>query len=95
MQNPAAVLALLDSSEKLRVKHLEFKFQRRRLLRATQTSSRAWYVSAEAWVSGKRPHSEAVSGVFFGTEVSERAQLGDVSLRICVSCGIIVFWLLE
>uniref|UniRef100_A0A061QNK9 Pre-mRNA cleavage complex 2 protein Pcf11 n=1 Tax=Tetraselmis sp. GSL018 TaxID=582737 RepID=A0A061QNK9_9CHLO len=68
MQNPAAVLALLDSSEKLRVKHLEFKFQRRRLLRATQTSSRAWYVSAEAWVSGKRPHSEAVSGVFFGTE---------------------------
>ena len=59
------VAMLLDSSEKLRPKHLDLKFQRKRRIRANQTASRAWFVPGDLWVAGGAAQSDAAPSIFF------------------------------
>lgn len=64
----SVVSALLESSEKLKGKFLDLKWQRKRRVKSNQSASRAWFGSSEHWVSGTTGLSEAAPSAFF-TEV--------------------------
>mmetsp|Transcript_38551 Transcript_38551/g.109017 ORF Transcript_38551/g.109017 Transcript_38551/m.109017 type:complete len:276 (+) Transcript_38551:260-1087(+) len=67
------VSALLESSDNLRPKHLDLKFQRKRRVRTNQTASRAWFVPGDIWVAGGAAQSDAAPSVFFNQEEAQES----------------------